>query len=89
VMKAHKARVERIAQMKPALRLAVADAAASLDPVLADDYITMVVYLTHHDWEDVSDTPGQITFRGKKKALIDAKRAGAAALTQAVLVTEN
>jgi hypothetical protein len=33
--------------------------------------------------------PGQMTFRGKKKALIDAKRAGGAALTQAVTVTEN
>ncbi len=76
VVKAHKARIERIAQLKPAMRLAVADAAASLDPVPADDYITMVVYLTHHEWEDVSDTPGQLTLRGKKKALLDAKRAG-------------
>ena len=69
--------------------LAVADAAASLDPVPADDQVTLVVYLPAHEWEDVSGMPGQITFRGKKKALIDAKRAGVAALAQAVTITEN
>jgi hypothetical protein len=89
VVKAHKVRVERIPQLKQAMRLAVADAAASLDPMPADEQVTLVVYLAHHEWEDVSDTPGQLTFRGKKKALIDAKRAGGAALAQAVTVTEN
>jgi hypothetical protein len=89
VVKAHKIRGERIAELRTAMRLAVADAAASLDPVPADDQITLVVYLAYHEWEDVSGMPGQITFRGKKKALIDAKRAGAAALAQVVTVTEN
>jgi hypothetical protein len=89
VVKAHKARVERVVQLKQAMRMAVADAAAALEPVPADDQITLVVYLQHHEWEDVSDTPGQLTFRGKKRALLDAKRAGAAALTQAVQITEN
>src|SRR5580698_8997169 len=87
VVKAHKVRGERIAELRTAMRLAVADAAASLDPVPADDQVTLVVYLAYHEWEDVSGMPGQMTFRGKKKALIDAKRAGAAALAQAVTVT--
>jgi hypothetical protein len=89
VVKAYKVRGERIAQLKQAMRLAVADAAASLDPVPADDQVTLVVYLAHHEWEDISGMPGQMTFRGKKKALLDAKRAGVAALAQAVTVTEN
>ena len=89
VVKAHKVRLERVAQLRTAMGAAVADAAASLDPVPADEQVTLVVYLTHHDWEDISGSPGQMTFRGKKKALIDAKRAGAAALAQAVTVTEN
>jgi hypothetical protein len=89
VVKAHKSRLEHIAQLREAMRGAVADAASSLDPVPADEQVTLVVYLTYHDWEDISGTPGQMTFRGKKKALIDAKRAGAAALAQAVTVTEN
>jgi hypothetical protein len=89
VVKAHKVRLERVAELRTAMRMAVADAASSLDPVPADEQVTLVVYLTYHDWEDISGTPGQITFRGKKKALIDAKRAGAAALAQAVLITEN
>src|SRR5580698_11100542 len=37
VVKAHKIRGERIAELRTAMRLAVADAAASLDPVPADD----------------------------------------------------
>jgi len=89
VVKAHKVRLERVAELRTAMRMAVADAASSLDPVPADEQVTLVVYLTYHDWEDISGTPGQMTFRGKKKALIDAKRAGGAALTQAVLITEN
>src|SRR5580704_17693476 len=89
VVKAHKVRGERIAQLKQAMRLAVADAAGSLDPVPADDQVTLVVYLASHDWEDVSGMPGQMTFRGKKKVLLDAKHAGVAALTQAVTITEN
>jgi hypothetical protein len=89
VVKAHKVRIERVAQLKQAMPQAVADAAASLDPVPADDQITIVVYLTCHSWEDVSGTPAQMTFRGKKKALLDAKRAGGAALAQAVIITEN
>ncbi len=89
VVKAHKVRGERIEQLRTAMRLAVADAASSLEPVPADDQVTLVVYLQHHEWEDISGMPGQLTFRGKKKALVDAKRAGAAALAQAVTVTEN
>src|SRR5271169_1508475 len=45
VVQAHKVRLERIAQLKQAMRVAVADAAASLDPVPADDQITLIVYL--------------------------------------------
>jgi hypothetical protein len=89
VVKAHKVRGERIEQLRQAMRLAVADMAASLEPVPADDQVTLVVYLPSHEWEDVSGMPSQITFRGKKKALIDAKRAGGAALAQAVTITEN
>src|SRR5580698_3440547 len=80
VVRAHKVRGERIAELKKAMPLAVADAAATLDPVPADEQVTLVVYLAYHEWEDVSGMPGQMTFRGKKKALIDAKRSGAAAL---------
>jgi hypothetical protein len=75
--------------LKKAMPLAVADVAASLETVPADDQITLVVYLAYHDWEDVSGMPGQMTFRGKKKALVDAKKAGVAALAQAVTITEN
>jgi hypothetical protein len=89
IVKAHKVRVDRIVQLKQAMRLAVADAAASLDPVPADDQVTLIVYLAHHEWEDINGMPGQLTFRGKKRALLEARRAGVPALTQAVTVTEN
>ena len=88
-VKAHKLRIERVAQLKVALKQAVVDAAASLDPVPADDQITLIVFLQYHSWEDVSGTPAQLTFQGKKRALLDAKRAGGAAIAQAVQVTEN
>jgi hypothetical protein len=89
VVKAHKERIEKIAQLKQTMRQAVADAAASLDPVPADDQITMIVYLAYHQWEDISGTPGQLTFQAKKQALLEARRAGGSALAQVVKVTEN
>jgi hypothetical protein len=89
VVKAHKLRLERIVQLKQAMRLAVADAASSLDPVPGDDQVTVIVYLGHHEWEDISGMPGQLTFRGKKKVLLEARRAGVAALTQAVQISDN
>jgi hypothetical protein len=89
VLKAHKARLERVPQVKQVIRLAMADAAASLDPLPADDLITFVVFLDAHQWEDVSGTPAQLTFRAKKNALLEARRGGAAALTPVVQITEN
>jgi hypothetical protein len=89
VVQAHKVRLERIAQLKQAMRIAVADAAASLDPVPADDQVTLIVYLAYHQWEDVSGMPGELKFQGKKRVLLEAKRAGGAALVQAVQVSEN
>src|SRR5580704_9820581 len=41
VVKAHKVRIERIAQLRQLMPMAVADAAASLDPVPAEDQITI------------------------------------------------
>jgi len=89
VVRAHKARLERVPQLKQAMRLALADAAASLDPVPADDQITFVVFLDSHSWEDVTGTPAQLTFRAKKNALLEARRTGGGALTQVVQITEN
>jgi len=89
VATAHKVRIERIGQLKQAMRVALADAAASLDPVLPDDSVTLVVFLANHQWEDLSGMPARLTFQGKKKTLIDAKRAGSTALAQAVQIIEN
>ena len=88
VVRAHKARLERVPQLKQAMRLALADAAASLNPVPADDQITFVVFLDSHSWEDVTGTPA-LTFRAKKNALLEARHTGGAALTQVVQITEN
>src|SRR5580704_967615 len=54
VVKAHKIRGERIAELRTAMRAAVADMASALEPVPADEQVTLVVYLTYHDWEDIS-----------------------------------
>jgi len=67
VVKAHKVRLERVAQLRTAMGAAVADAASSLDPVPADEQITLVVYLTYHDWEDISGTPGRLRFAARRK----------------------
>ncbi len=66
---------------------ALADTAASLDPVAANEQVVISVSLTRYQWEDTTGLPAQITMQGEKKKLMDAQRAGTG-LDAAVRVTE-
>jgi hypothetical protein len=82
-------KIQRLPQLRSAMRAALADSAASLDTVPNDEQIVIAVLLSRYGWEDVTGLPSQIMVQGQKKKLIDAKSAGGAGLDAAIHVTEN
>jgi hypothetical protein len=82
-------RIERLPQLRRALRQALVDSAASLDTVPADEQVVIAVFLYHYPWEDVTGMPVQLTLQAAKKKLLEAQRAGGGAALDAVIhVTE-
>jgi hypothetical protein len=90
VVKFHQKKVLRVPILKQALRDALVATAASLDTVPPEEQITIVAFLSNHpSWEDMSGIPTQITVQAPRKKLLDAQRAGAAAVDAVIRVTEN
>ncbi len=87
IAKFHQTKVERVGMLKKTLTDTLVSTAASLDTVPSEEKITIVAFLDHFSWEDMSGVPVQITVEGQKKALIDAQKSGTKA--SAVRVTEN
>ena len=84
-----KRKIERLPMLKSALKGALVNAAASLDPVGPDDQIVIAVILQRFPFEESWGLPVQVTVQGKKKQLIDAKAAGGANLDAVVHIKEN
>lgn len=80
-------KIERIPQLRAALREALADSAASLDPVPGDEQIVIAVFLSRYGWEDTTGLPSQIMMQGQKKKLLEAKTSGSG-MDAAIHVTE-
>jgi len=89
IVKFHQKKLDRIPILKKAMREALASCAASLDTVPPDEQITIVTFVAHHSWEDMTGIPSQLTFQAPRKKLLEAQHAGPAALEAAVRVSEN
>jgi hypothetical protein len=90
VVKFHQKKLARIPILKKALVDALVATAGSLDSVPPEEQITIVAFLSNHpSWEDMNGIPTQITVQAPRKKLLDAQRAGAAAVDAVVRVTEN
>jgi len=90
VVKFHQKKMERIPILKKALRDALVATAGSLDSVPPEEQITIVAFLSNHpSWEDMNAIPTQITVQAPRKKLLDAQRAGTAAVDAVIRVTEN
>jgi len=88
VVKFHQKKLARIPILKKALVDALVATAASLDTVPPEEQITIVAFLSSHSWEDMSGIPTQLTVQASRKKLLDAQRAGPAAVDAAIRVTE-
>jgi len=88
IVRFHQKKLDRIPKLKNAMRDALASCATLLD-VPPDEQITIVTFVPHHGWEDMTGILTQLTFQATRKALLDAQRGGPAALEAAVRVNEN
>jgi hypothetical protein len=85
----HKKKLERVPQLRVALKEALVATAASLDPVLATEKVTISMLLPRFSWEDPASVPLQMIVEGTKQQLLAAQKAGGAAIDQAVKITET
>lgn len=81
-------KLERLPQLKQALRQALIDSAASLDTVPAQEQIVVVALLSKYPWEDTTGLPQQIMMQASKKSLLE-QRNNAAALDSVIRTIEN
>ena len=85
----HKAKkVERLPELRRAMRQALVDTAASLDTVPAQEQIVVVLFLSRYPWEDTAGLPVQVSMRAQKGKLLEAQRSGGADLDAAIVVEE-
>src|SRR6476660_1890808 len=62
-----KKKLDRLPQLKTAMRQALVASAASLDPVPADDQVVIAIYLSRYPWEDATGIPLQLTAQATKR----------------------
>ncbi|MEP7353480.1 MAG: hypothetical protein ABI824_09650 [Acidobacteriota bacterium] len=83
-----KKKVGRLPELKAFLRSSLAAAANTFDMMPASEQIVITLLLPRYSWEETSGFPAQLVAQGSRQQLLDANRAGAAALEQAVRMTE-
>ncbi len=81
-------KLQRLPQLKEALRHMLVDAAASLDAVPPDEQIVIAVFLSSYPWEDLTGLPSQVMMQAQKSKLLEAMRAKGAGLEAAIRVLE-
>jgi len=82
-------KIARIPELKKALKEAMMDTAATLDPVPLDEQLVLEVIIRRFDWEDGGGYPAELLLQSTRRKLMDAKRANGAGLDAAVRVTER
>ncbi len=84
----HKTKMERLPELIASMKTALMDAAASLDPLPANEQIVLAVLLPRFPGEDTSGLPLQVIMQGSKEKLLEAKRANGSGLDQVLRVSE-
>ena len=85
----HKKKVERLPQLKTAMKDALIATAVSLELLPATDRISIALILPRYSAEDPAGVPLQMVFEGTRQQLLTAQKAGPAAIDTAVKITES
>jgi hypothetical protein len=81
-------KIERIPLLKKTMRQALVDSATWLEALPANEQIVMVSFLSRYPWEDTKGLPTQILMRASKGKLLEAQRAGDAAVDAVIQVEQ-
>jgi hypothetical protein len=81
----------RIPEIEKALKGALVETAASLDPVPPDEQVVLEVVIDRFVWEDGSGYPAELMVQAQRRKLLELKRTNAtgAALDAAIKLTER
>jgi hypothetical protein len=82
-----KKKLERIPQLRTAMKDILVGLAASLDPVPVTDKVSIAFVLPQFNWE--TGVPLQMVVEGVRSQLLAAQKAGPVAIDQAVKITET
>jgi len=88
IVKHRTKKIERLPELKKAMRQALMDTAATLDSVPDQEQIVVVMFLSRYPWEDTSGLPVQVMMRAQKGKLLEAQRSGGAGLDTAIQVEQ-
>jgi len=75
-------KLQRMAQLKTAMREMLVDSARSLDAVPADEQVALGISLFYWKWENSEGLPAQIVMHAPRKALLSAGAEQAAIVSQ-------
>jgi len=75
---------EKLGALKAGLRKLMAEQAAALSQVPAQERIALVVTLFNFNWEDTTELPSQLVSQAKRQSLLEAQRAGPEAIERAI-----
>jgi hypothetical protein len=84
----HQKKLERIPQLKAAMRELLVQTAASMDTLADTDRVVLAVSLTSYSWEPAG-LPCQIVMQGQKGALVAARNAGGGTQLASVIKAEE
>jgi hypothetical protein len=83
-------KIERLPELRRAMRQVLMDTAVALDSVPGEQQIVVVTFLSRYPWEDTSGVPVEVMMRAQRKKLLDVQHAGNtdSAAQSAIEVTE-
>jgi hypothetical protein len=84
----HKKKVDRMPQLRKALKEALVAVAASLDPVPTTEKVAIALVLPRYSWEAATGVPMQMMVEGTRAQLLTVKT-GSASVDQVVKITES
>jgi hypothetical protein len=87
LQRVHQKKADRLPKLKQMMQELLANLAAGMDPVPANDQIAVVVSLFYFTGENTSGLPAQVVMHAQKKALVEG-RGKPAMLASAVQVDE-
>jgi hypothetical protein len=82
-------KIARMPELKKALKEALIDTAASLDPVPLDEQVVLEVVIDRFVWEDGAGYPAELIVRAPRRKLLELKHANGVGMDAAIQLTER